>query len=472
MRTRRLVLSYVFLVGLPLLCTAAVLRFGHNLTAAAVSAGKALGGPAPATSPVAVPRFILQIAVILIFARAVGALFKRIRQPQVVGEMAAGILLGPSLLGAFAPGVSAALFPPASLDYLNALSQIGLILFMFLVGLLLDTKELHKYGHAAVLTSHVSIAVPLCLGTAAALFLYPRLATDGVTFTGFALFMGAAMSITAFPVLARILAERNMMRTKLGSLAIACAAVDDVTGWCVLAYIVVLIRVSHASVGVWFTIAGAVVYIVAMLFGVRPMLKWFEKSYLRHGRLTDNAVAGIILLLLASALCTDFLGVHMLFGAFLLGTIMPKDAEFVEHLKQKFEPVTITLFLPLFFAYSGLRTSIAIIGEHGVWIYTIFILFVAVAGKLGGCLASAKFAGMGWRDATSLGLLMNTRGLMQLVILNVGMDIGVISPIVFSMMVLMALFTTAMTMPLLDLICPAPQLESELAAGSRVARTA
>jgi Kef-type K+ transport system membrane component KefB len=460
-----LVIAYILLVGLPILCLLGVLEAGRGLTAPAAAAAV---GKAVARSTGAVPtlsRLFVQIGVIIILARVTGALFKRIHQPQVVGEMAAGILLGPSLLGWAAPSVSVALFPPASLDYLNAFSQIGLVFFMFLVGLSLNTKELHEYGHAAVLTSHVSIATPFCLGSLAALFLYPRLSNSGVTFTGFALFMGAAMSITAFPVLARILTERNLLRTKLGSIAIACAAVDDVTGWCVLAYIVVLIRVTQTSIPVWMTIGGALTYILVMLFGVKRVMPRLERSYLRHGRLTENVVAVIILLILASALCTEALGVHLLFGAFLLGTIMPKSAEFVEHLAQKFESITVALLLPLFFAYSGLRTSVGIAAGHGMWVYTGMVLVVAVAGKLGGCLAAAKFAGMSWRDATSLGLLMNTRGLMQLIILNIGLDIGVISPAVFSMMVVMALLTTFMTTPFLDILYCAPQFKAEVAAG-------
>ncbi|PWU02274.1 MAG: cation/H(+) antiporter [Terriglobia bacterium] len=467
MPQRKLVFAYILLVGLPILCLVAVLDAGKGLVAPPVppvadKMGSTLGH---SVTPLELSKLVLQIGVILILARVAGSLFRKINQPQVVGEMAAGILLGPSLLGWVAPGVSATLFPPASLDYLNAFSQIGLVLFMFLVGLSLNTKDLHEYGHAAVLTSHVSIAAPFCLGSVAALFLYPRLSNQGVTFTGFALFMGAAMSITAFPVLARILAERNLLRTKLGSLAIACAAVDDVTGWCVLAYIVVLIRASHGSRPLWLTLGGSLIYVILMLTGVKRLVPWFEKSYQKHGRLTDNAIAGIILLVLASALCTEMLGVHLLFGAFLLGAIMPKSADFVDHLKQKFESVTVALLLPLFFAYTGLRTSIGTITGHGMWIYTVVVLVVAVAGKLGGCLGAGKLAGMPWRDATALGVLMNTRGLMQLIILNIGLDIGVISPPVFSMMVVMALLTTFMASPLLDVVYRTPQLQAEVAAG-------
>jgi Kef-type K+ transport system membrane component KefB len=407
-------------------------------------------------------QLVLQIAVILVAARVVGFLFQKINQPQVMGEMVAGILLGPSLLGWVAPGMSAALFPPASLGYLNALSQVGLVVFMFVVGLALNPTELHDYGHAAVLTSHVSIVAPFCFGGLTALYLYPRLSDDSVTFTGFALFMGAAMSITAFPVLARILSERGLLRSRVGTLAIACAAVDDVTGWCILAYIVVLVRVTHAARPAWVTIAGSLVYVALMLFVVRRFLPAFERSFRRHGRLSDNIVAVIVVLVLASALATEWLGIHLLFGAFLMGAIMPKSHEFTSYLLHKFESVTVVLLLPLFFAFTGLRTRIGVGGGAAIWFYSAIVIVVAITGKLGGSMLAARLAGTPWRDAASLGILMNTRGLMELVILNIGLDIGVISPAMFSIMVLMALVTTFMTTPLLEWVYPSRLLRAEV----------
>jgi len=405
---------------------------------------------------------VLQIAVILVAARLVGFLFQKIHQPQVMGEMVAGILLGPSLLGWLAPGVSAALFPPASLSYLNALSQVGLVVFMFVVGLALNPSDLQGYGHAAVLTSHVSIAAPFCLGGLTALYLYPRLSDDGVTFTGFALFMGAAMSITAFPVLARILSERGLVRSRMGTLAIACAAVDDVTGWCILAYIVVLVRVTHAARPAWVTIAGSIAYVLIMLFVVRRMLPAFEREFRKRDHLSDNLVAVIVVLVLVSALATEWLGVHLLFGAFLMGAIMPKAPEFTRYLLHKFESVTVVLLLPLFFAYTGLRTRIGVGGGREIWFYSAIVIVVAITGKLGGSMYAARLAGMPWREAASLGILMNTRGLMELVILNIGLDIGVISPAMFAIMVLMALVTTFMTTPLLEWVYPARLFKAQM----------
>jgi Kef-type K+ transport system membrane component KefB len=392
--------------------------------------------------------------VILVAARIVGFLFQKINQPQVMGEMVAGILLGPSLLGWLAPGASAALFPAASLSYLNALSQVGLVVFMFVVGLALDPSELHGYGHAAVLTSHVSIVAPFCLGGLTALYFYPRLSDDSVTFTHFALFMGAAMSITAFPVLARILTERGLLRSRMGTLAVACAAVDDVTGWCILAYIVVLVRVAHAARPAWVTIAGSFVYVFIMLVVVRRLLPALERAFRKRDHLSDNLLALIVVLVLASALATEWLGIHLLFGAFLMGAIMPKAPDFTRYLLHKFESVTVVLLLPLFFAYTGLRTRIGVGGGHAIWFYSAIVIVVAITGKLGGSMFAARLAGMPWREAAALGVLMNTRGLMELVILNIGLDIGVISQAMFSIMVLMALVTTFMTTPLLEWVYP------------------
>jgi Kef-type K+ transport system membrane component KefB len=288
-----------------------------------------------------------------------------------------------------------------------------------------------------------------------AVFLYPRLSDDSVTFIQFALFMGSAMSITAFPVLARILKEQNLIHSKIGTLAIACAAVDDVTGWCILAYIVVLIRAGHGAVPVWLTVAGSAAFVLIMMFGARRLLNRFAKKFHDRGELTDDVVAIMILLMMASALTTEWLGIHLLFGSFLMGAIMPKDPQFVRSLMNKFESVTVVLLLPLFFAFTGLRTSVRLVQGAEMWFYCFVIIAVAIAGKLGGSMAAARFAGMPWRSAAAVGLLMNTRGLMELVILNIGLDIKVISPALFSMMVLMALVTTFMTTPLLEWVYPA-----------------
>src|SRR3984893_9759593 len=231
---------------------------------------------------------VLQIALVLAVCRLVGNIFLKIQQPRVVGEMFAGIMLGPSLLGWLAPQFSTFLFPVSSLGFLSALSQVGVIVFMFLVGLGINPKELKSHGHAAVLTSHVSITAPFVLASFLAIYLYPRLSDDSVPFTSFALFMGAAMSITAFPVLARILNERNMLQTRLGTVAIACAAVDDVTGWCILAYIVVLIRAAHQTTSIWMTLGGILLFVVMMIYGVRFLLRGLERTFEKYGEISEN----------------------------------------------------------------------------------------------------------------------------------------------------------------------------------------
>ena len=398
---------------------------------------------------------LVQIGVVVIAARGVGILFRRIGQPQVMGEMVAGILLGPSLLGWVAPALSARLFPPASLGFLNSISQVGLLVFMFLVGLELDPRLLRGRGHTAVVTSHASIVVPFFLGSLLALRLYPRLSDASVTFTGFALFMGAAMSVTAFPVLARILTERGLVRTRVGAVAIACAAVDDVTAWCILAVVVAIVRASSGALPVWATVAGSAAFVALMVLGVRRALAPLERRFHRDGRLTQDMLGVILLLVLASAWATETLGVHALFGAFLAGAIMPKGEGFVHALTGKLEDVTVVLLLPLFFAFTGLRTHIGLVEGTEMWGYCGLIVLVAVAGKFGGSAIAARATGMSGREAAAIGALMNTRGLMELVILNIGLDIGVISPAVFAMMVLMALATTFMTSPLLELVYPA-----------------
>lgn len=394
---------------------------------------------------------LLQLAVIIAAASGTALLFQKIGQPKVIGEMFAGIILGPSVFGWIAPHLSAAIFPSASLQYLGALSQVGIVIYMFLVGLAIDPAELHAQRRTLVLVSHTSIVAPFLLGAAFAVYLYPRVSLPGVSLTSFALFAGAAMSITAFPVLARILSERDMVGTRLGSMAIGCAAVDDVTGWCILAWIVFLVRSRDAAVlPVWMMIGGLLAFVVLMLTAGRRSMRRFLIAYERDGKLGENSLAVIFLIILLSALATERLGLHMLFGSFLAGVSMPKKPELVRYLTGRFETVTVGVLLPLYFAFTGLRTSIALIRGTQMWLVCAAIIALAIAGKFGGSMLAARVAGLPWRDSAALGVLMNTRGLMELVILNIGLDIGVISRPLFSMMVLMALVTTFMTSPIFD----------------------
>jgi len=389
---------------------------------------------------------IIQICVILVASYSVGWLLSRIHQPQVVGEMVAGVLLGPSLLGWVAPQFSAALFPPESLSYLNALSQIGLLLFMFVVGVELDRQKLRQLGRSAVIISQTSIVVPFILGAGLALFLYPRLSDPSVSFTGFFLFMGTAMSVTAFPVLARILTEKKLLNTRVGTIAIACAAVDDATAWFLLAIIIAVVRSSLNQTALWQLLAGLVIYLGIMFLAIKPLLTRLPSQI-------GPGLMGIMLLVvLGSSLTTELLGIHMLFGAFLAGVIMPKNEEFVKEIRGKMGALPVALFLPLFFALTGLRTNINLINDSRLLLYCGLIVVVAVAGKLGGSLLAARFMGIKWSEATAIGVLLNTRGLIELVILNIGLDLGVLSKPLFSMMVLMAILTTLMTGPALSLL--------------------
>ena len=417
------------------------------------------------------PTLLIQIAVIVMMTRSAGWLFRKIHQPQVIGEMVVGILLGPSLLGWLSPAISTALFPPGSLGFLNSFSQVGLLLFMFLVGLELNPKDLRGKRHTAVLTSHVSIIFPFLLGTLTALYLYPRISDDRVKFIQFALFLGTAMSVTAFPVLARILTERKLLRSKVGAVAIACAAVDDVTAWCLLAGVVLLVRASDSITTLWLTLLGSATYIVVMLLVMRRVLSRLDLMYQKRGRVSQDLMALILLLVFLSAWVTEHLGIHALFGTFLMGVIMPKSQDFVRALSEKLEDITVVFLLPLFFAFTGLRTSIGLVSGAEMWSYCGLIIGVAIIGKFGGATLSARLTGMSWREAGAIGILMNTRGLMELVILNIGLEIGVISPAVFAMMVLMALVTTFMTTPLLQLMYPVRLRDGE-ASNSIVARAA
>jgi len=413
---------------------------------------------------------LMQIATILAASRVVGMLFARFGQPQVVGEMVAGIMLGPSLMGWVAPGVFTALFPSSSLGLLNALSQIGVTLFLFLIGVELDPKLIRNRGHAAVLISHASIVVPFLLGAGLAYYLYTHLFNDTQTmsFTSVALFMGAAMSITAFPVLARILTERNLHKTKVGAVTITCAAVDDVTAWCMLAFVVAIARADGVQPALW-TAGLSLAYVLFMFMGVRPFLKRLQLVFERQGRLSQNVFATILLLVVASSCATEWIGIHSLFGAFLMGAIMPKGTAFVRSIMDKLEDFVVIFLLPIFFAYTGLKTQIGVLDTPELWVDCALIIFVACVGKFGGSAVAARISGMNWRESAAIGILMNTRGLMELVILNIGRDLGVITDAVFAMMVLMALFTTALTTPVLSLVYPASLMRKRFAKPGEVA---
>jgi Kef-type K+ transport system membrane component KefB len=309
-------------------------------------------------------------------------------------------------------------------------------------------------GRAATVISQVSIIVPFISGLLLAFYLYPRLSDRSVNFTGFALFMSIAMSITAFPVLARILTERDLLRSSVGAVAITCAAVDDVTAWIILAGIIVIVRASSLPLPLWMTLAGLGAFVLVMLVLVRRALQKLVALYERRNGLTHDILAVILLTALVSGWVTEFLGVHALFGAFLAGAVMPRNEEFSRELLRRFEALIVILLLPLYFAFTGLRSSFFLIADAQMWFYCAVIIALAIIGKLGGSMVAARINGMSWRESAAVGVLMNTRGLVELVILNIGLDLGILSPALFSIMVLMALVTTFMTSPLLSLIYP------------------
>ncbi len=396
---------------------------------------------------------IVQWVVIIGLSRLIGRGARWLGQPLVIAEVLAGILLGPSLLGWVAPEVMGTLFPASSMPVLTMLSQVGLILFMFLIGLELEPRVLRGQGRASLFISHTSILVPFALGALAALVLHPRVSEPSVPFFSFVLFMGAAMSVTAFAVLARILSEHGLLRSKVGMLALTCAAVDDVTAWCLLAFVVSLVRASdplHAA----YTTLFALLYVGFMLGLVRPFLARLGARVANKEGLTQNVVALTLMMLLASAWATERIGIHALFGAFLFGLIFPKEGGLAEALAEKLEDVVVVLLLPVFFAYSGLRTQAGLLEGASDWALCGLILLVACVGKFGGTTVAARLTGMRWREAGALGILLNTRGLIELIVLNIGLDLGVISPKLFTMMVVMALVTALMTSPLLRWMYP------------------
>lgn len=394
---------------------------------------------------------LAQIVTIILVARLFGWIFKKIGQPTVIGEIIAGIVLGPSLVGMYFPEFSAALFPVESLGNLKFLSQIGLILFMFVIGMELDIKVLKNKAIEAVVISHASIVFPFALGIGLSYFVYNKFAPAGVEFLSFSLFMGIAMSITAFPVLARIVQERGIHKTKLGAIVITCAAADDITAWCLLAVVIAIVKAGD-FVGSLYVISLAVVYVLAMIFIVKPFLKRIGDLYGSKDSIGKPVMAIFFLFLILSSYATEVIGIHALFGAFMMGAIMPDVTKFRMIFIEKVEDVAVILLLPLFFVFTGLKTEVGLINDSYLMKVTGAIILVAVVGKFLGSAIAARFVGQNWKDSLTIGALMNTRGLMELIVLNIGLELKVLTPEVFTMMVIMALVTTFMTGPALDLI--------------------
>ncbi|NMH28580.1 cation:proton antiporter domain-containing protein [Flavobacterium silvaticum] len=394
---------------------------------------------------------LAQIITIIFAARLMGWFCRKIGQPSVIGEIIAGIMLGPSLIGMYFPEFSAHLFPKESLGNLQFLSQIGLIFFMYVIGMELNINVLKNKAHEAVVISHASIIFPFTLGVGLAYYIYSSYAPTGIDFLSFSLFIGISMSITAFPVLARIVQERGIHKTRLGAIVITCAAADDITAWCILAAVIAIVK-AGSFLSSLYIIGLAILYVLIMLQLVRPFLKHISELKGSRETLNKPVVAIFFLTLLLSAYVSELIGIHALFGAFMAGAVMPENTRFRSIFIEKVEDVAVLVLLPLFFVFTGLRTQIGLIDSPEAWKIAALVVAVAVTGKFLGSALAAKFVGQSWKDSLSIGALMNTRGLMELIVLNIGYDLGVLSSEIFTILVLMALVTTFMTGPSLDLI--------------------
>jgi Kef-type K+ transport system membrane component KefB len=394
---------------------------------------------------------LIQIIVILFVCRIFSSLFSYIGQPGVIGEILAGIILGPSFLGHFFPNAFEFLFSKASLVNVHLISQIGLILFMFIIGLEVDFKVLKNKINETLVISHAGILVPFFLGILISHYVYQQYAAQLTTFLPFALFIGISMSITAFPVLARIVQERGLAYTPLGVLSIASAANDDITAWCLLA-VVIAVAKAGTFVSSLYAIGFTLLYILFMFYIVRPFFRKIGAIYANNEVVNINFVSFVFLALVASSALTELIGIHALFGAFIAGVVMPPALSFRHKMMEKIEDVTLTFFLPLFFAYTGLNTNILLINNPDIWLVCAIFIIVAVVGKFGGCAITARLVGETWHDSLVIGTLMNTRGLMELVALNIGYEMKILPQPIFAVLIIMALVTTFMTTPALHLI--------------------
>jgi Kef-type K+ transport system membrane component KefB/nucleotide-binding universal stress UspA family protein len=408
-----------------------------------------------------VTHFIAQVVAIVALSRLLGLGARRLGQPLVIAEIVAGILLGPSFFGWLWPDVAGALFSPESLGVVGTVSQVGLVLFMFLIGLELDPRLLRGRERASVAISYATTAAPFALGAGLAIYLHDGFADPAVSLVTFALFMGAFMSVTAFPVLARILVERRLLRSRVGAVTIACAAAADLTAWCVLAFVVAAAR-AHGQLDALVTTALALAYVAAMLVLVRPVLVRLAARVSGPDGMSQNVAAAVLVLALMSSGLTQLMGIHAVFGAFLFGAVLPRQGGFARALAEKLEDLVIIVLVPLFFAYSGVRTEIGLLDSAGDWAVCGLILLVGTVGKAGGGALAARLSGLSWRESGALGVLMNTRGLMGIIVLNIGLDLGVISAELFSMMILMALVTTVVATPLVQRLYPAELMARDL----------
>lgn len=402
---------------------------------------------------------LLAMVIVIAASRALGALFKGMHQPPVIGEVLAGILLGPTFFGRAAPALSAVVLPSSLGRELGVIAGLGVLFYMFIVGIDLDVGGLRGKLRSTLTIAQSSIMLPFLFGAAVALWLYPRLAPPQVSFGVFAMFMGLALSVTAFPVLARILSDGGMLRTRLGQTAIGCAAVSDVLAWCLLAFTVGVAR--ERLDGAVRTLLLALAYIAVVVGVVRPLIKRVSAQQDARGNVSSGVIGIAFVGVLLSAFVTELIGIHALFGAFLLGAMVPHDSLLARELTRRLEDIVKMLLLPAFFALVGLKTQMGLVRGTEDFATCALIVLLACAGKLAGTALAARATGLGVRDALSLGVLMNTRGLMELIVLDVGLELGVISPKLFAMLVVMALATTLLTAPLLQALTRRNSLSEE-----------
>jgi Kef-type K+ transport system membrane component KefB len=394
---------------------------------------------------------LMQMSIVLSVTIFCGWTARKLGQSRVIGEIIGGILLGPSVLGRLWPHASAVLFPANSLHTLETLSTVGLILFLFLIGMELDYAQLYRQRVVAAVSSGTSIVIPFLAAALLAHSLRIRFAPHGAGSIPFVMFLGISMSITAFPVLARILEERGLRGTPIGTTAILCAAVDDVVAWLLLAVTLTLIDVNGNPASLWIRFGSLAAYLLVMLGVVKPLAALVVKRDRQPG-LSIELLGAVVACTLASAAVTDWTGVHPLFGAFIAGICFPRVERWQQAIRAQMDMITAVLLLPLFFALTGLRTRLDLLNDSKMWLWTGIVLIAAVAGKMGGAVLAARWSGQSWRNAIGLGALLNTRGLVELVVLNIAYNVGAFSPTLFTMLVVMALVTTISTTPILNLL--------------------